>query len=618
MYTARLARRVPLVRQLSTLVALEKHAVSHYGERPAFGTYKDGSYEWMSYKEWQLQVDRLEAVLKDSHLRQGDRVALICKNRWEWSATAFAAYRLGAMAVPMYESQHADEWEYMIKTSGATIVAASDPATACLQRLLKGNVIERAILLDDVPDLKDHDGCVTLSSVAVPTTQSKTAIEVDPHLPAQIIFTSGTTGLPKGVVLTHKNIISNVQAASKLACGHYGSSDRHLSFLPWAHVYGQTVELYNAMYCGASLGLARNSQTLMEDILLVKPTVLVSVPTLFQRIYDGVKAKVASSSSVQKAAFNLAMAVALDRRQTFNRLEELTPWQQLKWDLANKYVLNKIKTQLGGRLRFALSGGAALDRDIQRFFGDLGIPVLEGYGLTETAPIVAAEHYALTETLQGGLQAVDGVTILICDEQHNPLPEGQEGEISVVGPNVMQGYWSNPEATANSIVTINGQPTFLTGDKGYLDSKTNQLRITGRIKDQYKLSNGKFVQPDRIEAALVHSSFIQQALVYGKDKPYNVALLVLDPNSLATRLNVSDSALPELLAKHRSAIDKLVQAAIDSANEEPGLKSYEHVRDYYLLDKPLTVEDGMLTQKLSIKRPRVLEKYSNELLNLYT
>eukprot|EP00730_Choanoeca_flexa_P015874 TRINITY_DN7388_c0_g1_i1.p1 TRINITY_DN7388_c0_g1~~TRINITY_DN7388_c0_g1_i1.p1 ORF type:complete len:652 (+),score=132.66 TRINITY_DN7388_c0_g1_i1:121-2076(+) len=604
-------------RLLSTLVHLEAAAVDKYGERPAFGTHSSGKYSWMTYQQWQQHVNQLQAVLTDSNIQQGDRVGLICKNRWEWAATAFAAYRLGAMIVPMYESQYPEDWMYIVDNSGAKVIVATNAAASSIERMLTSASVERAILLDNVPSLAGHDGCIKVDFDVQSTSIVPSLPEMDPTLPCQIIYTSGTTGKPKGVVLTHNNIVSNLKAVSKMAEGEYSTSDRHLSFLPWAHVYGQTVELYNAMYHGASLGLARSSQTLMEDIQHVKPTVLVSVPTLFQRIYDGVKAKVAKSSPVQKAIFNAAMGVALERRETLNKLQELNAWQSFKWRLANRLVFSKIQAQLGGHLRFALSGGAALDRDIQRFFGDLGIPVLEGYGLTETAPVVAAEHYALTETLQTGLQALENVTILICDGNHTPLKPGQDGEICVVGPNVMQGYWNNPEATAAAIIDIGGQRAFLTGDKGYIEPDTNQLRITGRIKDQYKLSNGKFVQPDRIEAALLHSGFVQQALVYGKDKPHNVALLVLDANALATRLNVKEQDLATILRKHRAKVDELVRNAVNQANEEPGLKGYERVKDYYLLDKALTVEDGFLTQKLSIKRPKMLERYESELLKLY-
>lgn len=597
----------------TTLVELRAWACANHTEKSFFGVKRaPGKYEWITYGQVCDDITRMRNVLASLGVGKNDKVGVISQNRPEWLVGAMAAAELGAVFVPMYETQKIKDWKFILENSETKVLLASAKAAKNLNDLKTVPTIQHVIELDG-----GESNPMSYKQLVRHAPANTPVAKVGKDDIAVLIYTSGTTGHPKGVMLSHYNIISNVNSLAERVEGIYSPNDVHFSFLPWAHVYGQTVELYGAMKMGASLGLGDGPETLLDDILVVKPTVLVGVPQLFNRIYAGVKTKIAESSPIRRGAFNLAMRVARERRDELNTKGKMSPLVEAEWNFAEKVVFSKIKERFGGRLKYALSGGAALARDVQEFFGDLGIPVMEGYGLTETSPVCASEKYGLTEELQGGLTAVKDVTIHILEPNtFNHLPTGEQGEICVTGPNVMLGYYKNESATKEAMCDLDGKRCFRTGDLGRLDEK-GVLTITGRIKEQYKLENGKYVVPGIVENALMHSRFIAQVFVYGSNRPYNVAIVVPDFKALAVALN-SETVDPEaIMTKHGKAVREIIQDEISTQNKTSDVKHYEQVKNFLIVTDPFTLDNGMLTPKLSMKRPVIQERYASELDKLY-
>ena len=446
---------------------------------------------------------------------------------------------------------------------------------------------------------------------------------VAPDTLAKLIYTSGTTGRPKGVMLSHANLSSNVHALVERFSGPGkgyapGGAETHLSFLPWAHAYGSTVELHVAVHQGSRLALAGGVDTLLDDIQAVKPTILVSVPTLFNKIYDGINTGVAQSSPLRQKIFRFATGVARRRRNLLDAGKS-DPLNAAMYGLCDKLVFSKIRDKMGGRLNKALTGGAQLDKKIQSFFDDIGVIVLEGYGLTETSPLCASEKFAPTEQLQGGLRAVDGVDLVItAPNGASPLPAGTEGEVCVVGPCVMVGYHNLPRETDEAIFALgggDGRRCFRTGDLGVLTAD-GELRITGRLKEQYKLENGKYVVPGPIEDAVTLNRFVTQCYVSGDNKPFNVALVLPDRAACAAALGAAGAGAGA--AVDDDALRAFVEAQLRD-EVAPRLRAYEVPRRVHVLRAAdeFTVEGGLLTPKLSKKRGPIGEKYAAVIEALY-
>ena len=359
------------------------------------------------------------------------------------------------------------------------------------------------------------------------------------------------------------------------------------------------------------------SATLQADLKAIKPTVLVAVPKVFSKLHAGILAAAEAGGPLQRAALRLALAAARKRREMLDygegRFSALTV---AKYNLADALVFSRIKARLGGRLRFALTGGAALSRGVQEFFGDMGVPVLEGYGLTETSPLVATERFGLTERLQGGLRCIPGAELRVCGADGAELPDGCEGEVVAAGPGVMQGYHRDARATADAVFERHGRRHFRTGDMGRLEK--GMLTVTGRIKEQYKLDNGKFVTPGPMEEALQALPLVQAALVHGRNRPYCVALVVPDPEACrawaaATGADIGDGSRAALArsAALRAAVEAAAEAGMGSA------KGFERPRRVALLGEEFSVGNGQLTPKLSVRRARIEECYADLLDSLY-
>jgi long-chain acyl-CoA synthetase len=421
---------------------------------------------------------------------------------------------------------------------------------------------------------------------------------------AGFVYTSGTTGNPKGVILSHSNFASNVSAITDVF--PIESADRTLSFLPWAHAFGQTVELHVLLSQGASTAFAQGTRTIMPFMGEVSPTMLVSVPRIFNTIYDALGKRMEKEGGVKKLMFDTAIANETKRRRLADEGNS-SRLVEMQHQLFDRLVFSKVRDGFGGRLKYAISGGAAIATDVANFIDSLGIKVYEGYGLSETSPIVTANWPGSRKIGSVGMP-IPGVTVSIDNERG----AGDDGEVVVYGHCVMQGYHNLTEQTAAALTKDGG---FRTGDLGRLDND-GFLFITGRIKEQYKLENGKYVVPTPLEERISLSPYISNAIVFGDNKPFNVGLLVLDDTAVAEWAASQDISV----AADELADDERVRGLIRQELEKQlaGAKGYERVKKFAILDEDFTVDNGMLTPTLKLKRNVVVDHYGDKINDLYS
>lgn len=562
-----------------------------FGEKQA-----DGTWTWITFGDFALLVDDFRGGLASLGVGVNDRVAIVSNNRVEWAVAAYATYGLGAAFVPMYEAQQPAEWKFILDDCGAKAVLGSAKAVAPKLKPIAetSSSLEHVIALDD-PDAEHGYEKLLAIGREKPVPEQ----DPDPESTAGFLYTSGTTGEPKGVMLSHKNFCSNIEAVAGLF--DHGQGDRALSFLHWAHALGQTADLHSMMSKGCAIAINDDVANLVTNLPVVKPTLLVAVPRIFNRIYDGVNRQISERPAPIRALFRSGITNANKKRNG----QQLGLAGELSLLLADKLIFEKIRQRFGGRLRFTISGSAALSPEVAEFIDALGIEVYEGYGLTETSP-VATVNYPGHRKIGSVGKPLPGVTIRI-DESLSDDP-GQ-GEIIICGPNVMQGYHNRPEENARVLLP---DGCFRSGDLGRLD-KDGYLYVTGRIKEQYKLETGKYVVPSPLEEQLKLSPYIANIMIYGVDRPHNVALVVPDQTGVQRWAQSRGHALgpieqdPELKRLLLSEIERL----------SGGFKSYERPRDIAVIAEDFTLENGMLTPSLKVKRRNVLKAYQSVVDGLY-
>ncbi len=590
--------------EIATLAELLTNSVANYSDNQLFGERGEGGeWHWTSYAEFGDATAKARGGLASLGVRHGDRVAAISDNRVEWAVGAYATYSLGAAWVPMYEAQTQKDWVYILRDSGAKVLfAATDGIRAQVEEVAAELPdLEMIIVIDD-PAGGDSIDYTELLARGAANPVSVAIVSSDDL--AGLIYTSGTTGDPKGVRLSHGNFTSNINAVAEIF--PLEEDDRSASFLPWAHSFGQTVELHTLTYFGASTGLT-SAKTLIRDMPEIKPTILVSVPTVFNKVYDGLKKRMEAEGGITKKLFDAAITNGRKRIQ-LERQGRRSRWIDLKNDLFDKIIFTKVRAAFGGRLRYAFSGGAAISTEVAEFISAVGIVVYEGYGLTETSPIVTCNVKGARRVGSVG-RAIPGVTVEI---DTDVTGDREIGEIVVHGPNVMMGYHNLPDADAEVFTPDHG---FRTGDLGHID-ENGYLFIRGRIKEQYKLENGKYVVPSPIEEQLQLSGFISQTMVYGEQRPYNVAVVIPDAEYLAKWADengIDSSDLGVLLMDAK--VKELFKTELDRA--QSSIKHYERVRDFVLVPDEFTPENGMLTPSLKVKRRAVMTKFGAELDALY-
>jgi long-chain acyl-CoA synthetase len=589
--------------KVTNLVEMQQKAVKAFGPERLFGTKRDGQYQWTTYREFGEQVDKFRGGLAKLGVEAGDRVAIISDNRVEWAVAAYATYGRAACFVPMYEHQHASDWKYILKDCAAkvAIVAKTKIYDTIAPMADELDTLQTVINMEAPDDDPSSFGHVLELGAGNPAK----AANPDPEELMGFIYTSGTTGNPKGVLLTHGNIASNINAVHEIF--PMSPEDTSLSFLPWAHSFGQTVELHCMMSSGAAVGIAESVATIVANMPEVRPTLLVAVPRIFNKIYDGLQKKMTKAGGVKKWMFDTAMANATLRRELAEKGES-SWWVDKKHGAFDSLVFSKIREAFGGRLKYAFSGGAALNPDIARFIDNINITIYEGYGLSETSPIACA-NYPDNRKIGSVGKAIPGCRAEIAPVEH--MKEAGVGEIVLYGPNIMKGYHGLDKETEDVFTEDGG---FRTGDLGRIDDE-GYVYITGRVKEQYKLENGKYVVPAPLEESLKLSPFINQIMIHGANKPFNVALIVPDLDAIKdwAASNGKGADLDALLGD--ADLNKAI--ADDIANFGKAFKGYERPRKFELIKEEFSTDNDMLTPSLKVKRRNVMTAYGEKLERLY-
>jgi long-chain acyl-CoA synthetase len=588
----------------NTLVEIYEQSIAKFKSQPLFGTKQGGEWRWITYGEFAEQVDAARGALAALGVGKGDRVAIIANNRSEWAVLAYATYGIGAAYVPMYESQLDKDWKFILKDCGAKVLVAANESIRDRVTKFRGEVpeLQHLVVLDGAPS----DTAITFGELLDKGRSSPAGIvRPNPDDIAGFIYTSGTTGNPKGVLLTHRNLANNVSAMEEVF--PMSTDDRSLSFLPWAHSFGQVVELHGLFLMGASMAIAEAVDKIVDNLGEVRPTLLFSVPRIFNRIYDGLQKRMAEEGGIKKKLFDAAMANEQRRKQLAEQGKS-SGIADFKHNMFDKLVFSKVRERFGGQLKYAFSGGAAISREVAEFIDNLGIMVYEGYGLTETSPIATANWPGSRKIGSVG-RPIPGVTIKIDTEATG---DPTNGEIVVYGHNVMKGYHGLPEEN-ELVFTEDGG--FRTGDMGRMD-RDGFVYITGRVKEQYKLENGKYVVPTPLEEQLKLSQYIVNVMVYGDNKPYNVALVIPDMDSVRKWASEhgADTSDDAKLAQDPK-VKELLRGELERYSAE--FKQYEKIKSFTVAFEDFTTDNGMLTPTLKVKRRVVMERYGEEIVQLY-
>jgi long-chain acyl-CoA synthetase len=570
----------------------------------AYRSYDAARKHWMetTWHEVGQGAARWRAALVAESLQPGERVALQLRNSREWVYFEQAALGCGQVVVPLYVDDRPENVAYILKDSAARVLLVQDLAAwKRLEPLLGDHEELRRVLIlaapETLPDATDLDERVCFVPAWLPADHDALAPRSgDPHALASIVYTSGTTGRPKGVMLSHYNMLSIAHAA--LTMIDVFQEDLFLSFLPLSHTLERTAGYYLPMMTGSTVAYARSVSQLADDLLQLRPSALIAVPRIFERVFVRIQGQLDKQSALARALFRLTTDVGWRR---FEYLQRRAGWHPklLLWPPLKRLVADKITARLGGRLRLAVSGGAALPVPVARTFISLGVPILQGYGLTETSPVISVNLPVDNDPASVGVP-LSGVEVRV----------GEDDELLVKTPGRMLGYWNNHAATAEM---IDPEGWLHTGDQARIES--GRIYITGRIKDILVLSNGEKVPPMDMEMAICLDPSIDQALVVGEGRPFLSAILVLNPDGwlgLARHYGLDDYAQESLEdVKLRNHFVTVIRQQL---SDFPG---YAKVRRVILTREPWTVDNGLLTPTLKVKRALVLEKFADRIEALY-
>jgi long-chain acyl-CoA synthetase len=591
---------MPLVQKLETLVGMFEHAVANHAQRPACGTHRNGQWDWLTYEELGVRVARCRSGLAALGVGRGDRVAIIADNRAEWIVAAHATYQRRAIFVPVAEAQSESDWRYVLADTGARVCFAANAAIAGRVSALREDLLDLQYIVNlDAPEQDPASFAHLLKLGAEREVKSRAP---QPSDCATIIYTSGTTGEPKGVRLTHGNLSANASARAEAL--DYGPEPRSVAFLPWAHVFGGHVELNVMLLIGGAIAICSGTDELLAAMPVVKPTVLYGVPRVFRQLYHDIQRDLAAEPEMSRHMFDDGLRLMQRQR----RGESLKLTERIFLNMADKLVISKLKARFGGKLRLSISGAAPLSVEIIEFFDNLGLTIYQGYGLTESSGSTTINPKEAPRFGSVG-KPVPGTHIEIDRTAAPELGELGEGEVIIHGAGVMQGYHNRPDETRQALTENGG---LRTGDLGYLDGD-GYLYITGRIKELYKLDNGRYVAPAPLEEKLKLSPFVLHCMLYGAGQPYNVALIMADIPALRAHLAREDASAKDLISDPRAR--RLYEEEILKHSRD--FRAFELVRNFWLVSEPFTRENGMLSPALKLLRRRVLEKYEARLKSLY-
>ncbi len=589
---------------IDTLARIFLNTEKTYSNKPLMLVKKEGKYAPITTEEFSGRVRNISAGFRALGLRSGDKLIILSENRPEWVMVDMATVCLGAVSVPIYISLTPEQIKYIIRDSEARFVVCSNQEMWTKIAAIKNDLplIEKYIMIDSPAP----EGALTLEAVERegeklnrlnPEEFERIAQSIGPDDLATIIYTSGTTGVPKGAMLSHYNLVSNVQALRSVI--EFTDRDTALSFLPLSHVL-ERMCTFAWIYVGATIAYAESIDTVAQNLVEARPTIMVSVPRLFDKFYARVIDNVLSSSNLKKKIFFWALKVGRKYAQKKINKQKISPWFGFRYRLAYKLVFSKIVEKTGGRVRFFVSGGAPLSKDIAEFFYAMGILVIEGYGLTETSPVIAVNRL---EDFRFGTvgKVAPGTEVKIAPD----------GEIWARGPNVMKGYFKKDAETGEAFE----DGWFKTGDIGYLD-QDGYLVITDRKKDIIVTAGGKNVAPQPIENTVKTSPYIANAVVVGNHRKFVSALIVPDFDKLeiyARENNIAFGDRRELIC--RQEIYEFYMKEIDRLT--PHLAGYEKIKKITLMEKDFEIETGELTPTLKVRRKIVEDKYKDLIDRMY-
>lgn len=593
----------------------------------AFKPSPDGAYKTITWDEVKDDVTSVAAYMLDKKIEKGDRVAILSENRYEWAVVDLAIQMVGAINVSLYTTLPPNQCEYILKDSESKIffVSTGIQLKKAIEVFDNLEHLTEVIAFDEpkAKGLVDNDYVRLFGTILKEGSKleekyrnqfKKRANEVKPEDVATLIYTSGTTGHPKGAMLTHRNIVSNIKSAHDAIS--INETDRTLSFLPLCHSFERTGGYYAMMAGGAEIYFAESVDTVAKNMLEANPTIVVSVPRLFEKIYNLVKKSVEDGNAIKKSIFYWSLDVGKKYSEGKRGLVSIQK------AIADKLVFDKLKARTGGNIRFFVSGGAALPAEIGSFFMAAGLNILEGYGLTETSPVMCCNRYN-DERMGTVGKVINGVTVGIMDLETGEMIaqiSGEDypteltcraGEILNRGPNTMKGYWNNDEATREM---IDEDEWLHTGDVGrFIDGR---LQITDRIKHMIVNAGGKNIYPGPLEEKFKSSKWIDQIMVVGEHQSFMGAIIVPDFEALksyAKENNISFDSMEELIA-HES-VQNLYSMEIRGFSKE--LASHEKIREFRLVPQEFTVDTGELTPTLKVKRRVVEDKYGHLIKEIF-
>ena len=583
-----------------TLAGLFRERVRRSPNKVAYRQFSETSKQWCdtSWQEMATQVARWQEALVKEGLQHGDRVAVLLRNCKEWVTFDQAALGCGLVIVPLYTDDRPESAAYILNHSGAKVLLlqGEEQWQGLLTVYDQLDDLVRIITLEPVTA---PDGDTRISSVAdwLPETAGELHTDDgDSSELATIVYTSGTTGRPKGVMLSHWNILFDSDSALEIVQMY--ADDLLISFLPLSHTFERTVGYYIPMMVGATIAYARSIPELGEDLQTIQPTLMISVPRIYERVYNKIQAGLAEKSPVATRLFNLAVDTGWKR---FLHQQGRGSWHPsfLLWPLLNKLVAGKIMAKLGGKMKLAASGGAPLPMPIARVFIGLGLNLIQGYGLTETSPILTANPEDDNDPGSVGVP-LRGLELRI----------GENDELLARGPVIMLGYWNNPEATSD---VIDAEGWFHTGDKARIEN--NHVYITGRLKEIIVMANGEKVPPSDMEMAIALDTLFEQVMIIGDNRPYLTAMIVLNEDQWAIhannlKLDIHNPDAPTDERFEKRVCDKIAK----QLSEFPG---YAVIRHATCVLEPWTIENELITPTLKLKRNRIMERFEADIEKMY-
>jgi long-chain acyl-CoA synthetase len=594
----------------TTISEMFQRTMEKFGHsaRPAL-MYKAGDgYRGISYSELNRRVDLFACGLAQMGVKRGDRVSIISENRPEWVICDQAIVALGAVSVPIYPTMTAKQNEYIFNDAGVKVVAVSNQfqLNKVMRVFEEARSLKNVILMSEKGPITEQETYAFSKVYEMgaefqrenPDYIATSRAMVKPEDLLTLIYTSGTTGNPKGVMLTHHNLCSNIIASAQVI--PIGVTDTLLSFLPLSHSFERMAGYYTAMACGALIAYAESVESVRENMLEVKPTIVTTVPRLFERIHSRVIKQIDSGSPIKKKIFYWAIGVGKEYAAA-EKKKAASLSLKAKHAVADRLVYSKLKERTGGRMKFFVSGGAALGREFGEFFEAVGLKIIEGYGLTESAPVITANRLDAYKFGSVG-HAIPGVEVRI----------GPDDEILARGPNIMMGYWNNEEATKQ---VIDDEGWLHTGDIGFIDPD-GFLHITDRKKHLIVSSGGKNIAPQPIENLFLASKYIEQFMLIGDRRMFLTALIVPDFDALkeyADARNIKYTGNSDLAA-HKE-INELMDEEIKRLQRD--LANFERVRRFTLLEKQFSIEEGELTPTQKIRRKVIEERYSSLIDKMY-